>query len=91
MGPDGHIASLFPHHSGLTTQGSRYINVSHAPKPPENRISLSVSGVQIPFVCLFAVGESKKEALANFLDDAVDVADCPAKLLKPEIVFDLTD
>lgn len=69
---------------------SRYVNIEHSPKPPENRISLSVSGVEIPFTCLFAVGQSKKEALANFLDDSVDVTDCPAKLLKPEIVLDLT-
>lgn len=72
-------------------QGGRYIDIGHSPKPPENRISLSVSGVQIPFTCLFAVGESKKEALANFLDDSVDVSDCPVKLLKPEIVLDLTN
>lgn len=68
-------------------QGSRYINIDHSPKPPENRISLSVTGVKIPFTCLFAVGESKKEALANFLDNTVDVGDCPAKLLSPDIVF----
>jgi 6-phosphogluconolactonase len=90
IGPDWHVASLFPHHPWLETQGSRYIDIGHSPKPPENRISLSVSGVQIPFVCLFAVGESKKEALANFLDDSVDVSDCPAKLIVPEIVFDGT-
>lgn len=72
-------------------QGSRYIDIENSPKPPENRISLSVSGVQIPFICLFAVGDSKKEALASFLDDSVDVMSCPAKLLKPEIVLDLTN
>ncbi len=72
-------------------QGSRYINITESPKPPENRISLSVTGLQIPFTCLFAVGKQKKEALANFLDSTVSVDDCPAKLLQPEIVFDLTD
>jgi 6-phosphogluconolactonase len=90
IGPDWHIASLFPHHAWLSAQGGRYINIEHSPKPPENRISLSVSGVQIPFTCLFAVWSQKKEALASFLDDSVDVMDCPAKLLKPEIVFDNT-
>lgn len=90
IGPDGHIASLFPHHPWLDTQGSRYIDIVDSPKPPSRRISLSASGVQIPFTCLFAVGESKKEALQNFLGDTVDVVDCPAKLLKPEIILDLT-
>jgi 6-phosphogluconolactonase len=90
IGPDGHIASLFPHHPWLDMQGSRYIQIDHSPKPPEHRISLSASGVQIPFTCLFAVGGTKKEALANFLDDSVDVTDCPAKLIAPEIVFDGT-
>mgnify|MGYP000045805848 CR=1 FL=1 len=71
-------------------RGSRYVDIIHAPKPPENRISLSVTGIQIPFTCLFAVGQQKKEALANLLDDSIDGVDCPAKLLKPEIVLDLT-
>ena len=31
MGPDGHVASLFPHHPGLDIQWCRNINVSHAP------------------------------------------------------------
>jgi 6-phosphogluconolactonase/glucosamine-6-phosphate isomerase/deaminase len=69
-------------------KGSRYIDITHSPKPPENRISLSVSGIQIPFTCLLAVGETKKEAFANFFDDTIDMQDCPAKLLKPDIILD---
>jgi len=36
------------------------------------------------------MGVQKKEALANFLNESVNIEDCPAKILTPEIVLDLT-
>jgi 6-phosphogluconolactonase len=91
MGPDGHTASLFPHHPALESEEEWFIKIDNAPKLPPERISLSPKSIQsLKYVCLFAVWESKKEALANFLDDTVDVRDCPVKLLKPEIILDLT-
>lgn len=91
MGPDGHTASLFPHHIALMSESEGFIKIDNAPKFPPERISLSPKSIQaLQHVCLFAVWH-KKEALANFLDEAVDISDCPARLLKPEIVLDLTD
>jgi 6-phosphogluconolactonase/glucosamine-6-phosphate isomerase/deaminase len=88
MGPDGHTASLFPHHLALNSEEEWFIKIDNAPKMPPERISLSPKSIQsLPHVCLFAVGESKKEALANFLDETVSTDDCPAKLLKPDIVY----
>jgi 6-phosphogluconolactonase len=89
LGPDGHIASLFPQHPALDVQTEGYIRIHEAPKQPPERISLTALSVEdIPHTCLFAVGEQKKEALANFLDENTDYTDCPAKILVPEIVFD---
>lgn len=88
MGPDGHTASLFPHHPALASEGLWFIKIDNAPKLPPERISLSPKSIQsLEHICLFAVWESKKEALANFLDETVDVLDCPVKLLKPEMIF----
>lgn len=92
MGPDGHTASLFPHHPALKSEEEWFIKIDNAPKMPPERISLSPKTIQsLPHSCLFVVGESKKEALANFLDETVSIDDCPAKLLKPEIVFQNTN
>lgn len=88
MGPDGHTASLFPYHPALSSEELWFIKIENAPKLPPERISLSPETVHLlEHVCLFAVGESKKEALANFLDETISVDDCPVKLLKPEMVY----
>lgn len=88
LGPDGHIASLFPHHDVLDVQVEWYILVHDAPKDPPERISITpITVEEISYTCLFAVWEQKKEALANFLDENTDYMDCPAKLLQPDIVY----
>ncbi len=89
--PDGHIASLFPHHPWLDDNSCRYISIHHSPKPPEERISLSSEAVKnIPYVCLFAVWDQKKKALQDFLDESISSENCPAKLLTPDILLDHT-
>lgn len=56
MGPDGHTASLFPHHEALQSQELGFIKINNAPKPPPERISLSPKSVQsVVHSCLFAV------------------------------------
>ncbi|SKC70734.1 6-phosphogluconolactonase [Krasilnikoviella flava] len=40
MGPDGHVASLFPGHAGLAARGAT-IGVHGSPKPPPERVSLT--------------------------------------------------
>lgn len=61
MGPDGHIASLFPGHN---SRGELVIAEKDSPKPPSKRISLSFQALnrskQVWFV---ASGEAKAEAV----------------------------
>lgn len=88
MGPDGHTASLFPHHPALSSEELWFIKIENAPKNPPERISLSPKSIQsLEHVCLFAVWAWKKEAFTNFLNETVSVDDCPVKLLKPEVVY----
>ncbi len=41
VGPDGHIASLFPHHPTAATTGTPAVAVHDSPKPPPTRVSLT--------------------------------------------------
>ncbi|WP_022888047.1 6-phosphogluconolactonase [Agromyces italicus] len=41
VGPDGHIASLFPHRSGIGVTDQTVIAVRESPKPPPERLSLT--------------------------------------------------
>lgn len=41
VGPDGHIASLFPHRSGIRERDASVITVRDSPKPPADRLSLT--------------------------------------------------
>jgi 6-phosphogluconolactonase len=41
VGPDGHIASLFPHRSGIQVTDRTVIAVRDSPKPPPERLSLT--------------------------------------------------
>ncbi|MDJ0336888.1 6-phosphogluconolactonase [Cryobacterium sp. PH31-O1] len=41
VGPDGHIASLFPHRSGIRERDASVIIVRDSPKPPADRLSMT--------------------------------------------------
>ncbi len=46
MGPDGHVASLFPEHPGVYEEEPAVIAVHNAPKPPPNRLSFTFRTLQ---------------------------------------------
>lgn len=79
VGPDSHVASLFPHHQGLTDDSASVIAVDGSPKPPPRRISLAMPTIQSArSVWLVAAGEGKAEAVAGSLAATADSADHPA-------------
>lgn len=81
MGPDGHIASLFPGHPALDVADSVAVAVLEAPKPPPERISLTFGALNRSRSVWFLVsGEAKAEAVARALaeTDPPDVHDLPA-------------
>lgn len=41
VGPDGHVASLFPHLPGIREHAKSVLAVRNSPKPPSERLSLS--------------------------------------------------
>lgn len=79
-GPDGHIASLFPNHPGLADESGNFIRVSDSPKPPSDRVSVSVPFVRtFPAAFAFFIGDSKAAAYRNFRNPDVPAETCPAK------------
>ncbi|MBK6454740.1 MAG: 6-phosphogluconolactonase [Gemmatimonadetes bacterium] len=70
IGEDGHVCSLFPGHPALRETGRVALAVRGAPKPPPDRVSLSlpvVAGAR----CLVAaaLGASKHAAMREVLED----------------------
>ncbi|MEV7122748.1 6-phosphogluconolactonase [Kitasatospora griseola] len=65
VGPDAHVASLFPGHPGVHETGSTVIAVHDSPKPPPTRISLSLPTLRTARqVWLLAAGPDKADAVA---------------------------
>lgn len=63
VGPDGHVASLFPGASQLQATGS-VVAVQASPKPPPRRVSLTMLTLcSARQVWLLAAGEGKAEAV----------------------------
>ena len=76
VGPDGHVASLFPGHPALSAAGTT-VAVTDSPKPPPQRVSLSrgvIDGARQ--VWLLGSGAEKAEAVARGIagDEALPCA-----------------
>lgn len=64
IGEDGHVASLFPDHSGLDELDPVLV-VSDSPKPPAKRLSLSLGVLrQTEAKVVLALGEAKGRVMA---------------------------
>jgi 6-phosphogluconolactonase len=61
MGPDGHIASLFPGHGELSV-GEVVVAESNSPKPPAERLSLSFDVLNASAKIIFVVSGLDKSA-----------------------------
>jgi 6-phosphogluconolactonase len=78
IGPDGHIASLFPGFPQLDVTDRVTVGVTGSPKPPPERISLTFPALNRARSVWFLVsGEGKAGAVARALGDA-DPHDIPA-------------
>ncbi len=74
VGPDTHVASLFPEHPGVRETERTVIGVRGAPKPPPTRISLTLPAIrQAREVWLLAAGEDKAGAVAIALSGAGEI------------------
>ncbi|MEE1930568.1 6-phosphogluconolactonase [Streptomyces sp. TRM 70351] len=71
VGPDTHVASLFPGLPGVRETRRSVVGVHGAPKPPPTRVSLTLPAIRAAReVWLLAAGEDKAEAVALALSGA---------------------
>ncbi|GIH24675.1 6-phosphogluconolactonase [Acrocarpospora phusangensis] len=64
MGPDSHVASLFPGHPALYEEERSVVAVHNSPKPPPTRVSLTFPAIQAAReVWVVAAGAEKAQAV----------------------------
>ncbi|MEU2516067.1 6-phosphogluconolactonase [Streptomyces syringium] len=74
VGPDTHVASLFPELPAVRETEHTVVGVRGAPKPPPNRVSLTLPAIRAAReVWLLAAGEDKANAVALALSGAGEI------------------
>ena len=83
MGNDGHIASLLPQHSALSSNESCCL-VTDSPNPPSERITMTLKTfARVSSRVLITVGAAKNDAIRKYIADP----QTPVRLFNPTIIF----
>jgi len=77
MGPDGHVASIFPQHND-NDDARRVVPVTESPKPPPNRLSLTLAEINRSRRVWFLVGGAAKASAVATVMTGVPDQDIPA-------------
>ncbi len=78
LGPDGHVASLFPGNPATSVHDVSVTAVHDSPKPPKTRVSFTLPTIRAARrVWVVAAGEAKADAAAHALHGGIP-ADIPA-------------
>lgn len=81
MGPDGHTASLFPGHPGLAETSRNIIAIDDSPKPPPQRVTMTLPLFNAARHACFLVTGADKHALVE--DIVAGRSALPAALVCP--------
>ncbi|KAI3733773.1 hypothetical protein L6452_13229 [Arctium lappa] len=88
MGPDGHVASLFPNHSVLEEKNEWVTFITTSPKPPPERITFTLPVINCAAnVAVVVTGGGKAEAARLAIDDDVGPEGLvlPARMIQPAV------
>ena len=85
MGPDGHIASLFPGHP-LVKEDKKWVTfIKDSPKPPPERITFTFPVINSSSnIALVVAGAGKADAVHSALGGSPNAEKLPVQLVAPE-------
>lgn len=84
IGPDGHVASLFPNRPETAATKGWVLPVSNSPKPPPERITFTMPAINAAKdIVVVAVGESKAEIVQRVLEVQALPGALPAQMVRP--------
>ncbi|KAL2556283.1 putative 6-phosphogluconolactonase 5 [Forsythia ovata] len=85
MGPDGHVASLFPSHP-LVQENTKWVTcIKDSPKPPPERISFTFPVINSSaYIALVIAGASKANAVHAALGPDPSSDSLPVQMVSPE-------
>jgi len=84
IGPDGHIASLFPNRPEVSAVSGWVLPVEASPKPPSARITMTLPVINAAKdVVIVALGKSKAEIVERVLEIQSLPGALPAQLVRP--------
>lgn len=84
MGPDGHVASLFPLHAALDEKDEWVTFITDSPKPPPERITFTLPVINSASnVVVVVTGSSKAEAVRLAISDNASNHTLPAQMVRP--------
>ncbi|KAK7350960.1 hypothetical protein VNO77_10047 [Canavalia gladiata] len=85
MGPDGHVASLFPGHPLLQENKKWVTFIKDSPKPPPERITFTFPVINSSaYAALVVTGSGKADAVHSVLRGSQNSVKLPAALVSPE-------
>jgi 6-phosphogluconolactonase len=88
VGADSHTASLFPGSPLLSDRERRVAMVLDSPKPPARRMTILPRAIEeARAVIVLVSGADKSRAVARALEEDVDAASCPARMLRDRSWF----
>lgn len=83
LGPDTHVASLFPGRSEVTVANTPVMAVNDSPKPPPTRVTMSLPAINsADRVWLLVAGSAKAEALAAIRDPEATPQSAPGSAVR---------
>lgn len=86
MGPDGHVASLFPGHP-LVKENKKWVTfITDSPKPPPERITFTFPVINSSaYIALVVCGTGEVNAVKKVLGDKSTTDVLPAQMVSPEV------
>ena len=83
LGPDTHVASLFPGRSEVSVTNTPVLAVHDSPKPPPTRVTMSLSAINsAERVWLLVSGSAKADALAAIRDPQATAESAPGSAVR---------